>query len=313
MASIKRKRHMPKFYAVRAGHQRGVFPTWEDCKAQTAGYSGAVYKAFNTLVDAEAFVAGKNPKKEDEPVRFYAVAVGTRPGIYTDWSSAQAAIQGAKGPKYKKFETREECVQFIKEKGNLAAYKAIGLMDGSADEDEDEDDDDDEEAQPAPKRTKTPGSRVSGSGNVVEIWTDGAAPGNGGKKAVAGVGVFFGHGDPRNISERLPGEVQTNQRAELTAIMRALQTVDSTENVVIYSDSSYSIKCVTDWCHGWRKKNWMTSNGPVKNRDLIEAVLDLIAVREQQGGSTKFKWVKGHSTNAGNVAADRLAVQGCRR
>ena len=117
----------------------------------------------------------------------------------------------------------------------------------------------------------------------------------------------------RNISEHLPGEVQTNQRAELTAIMRALQTVDSTENVVIYSDSSYSIKCVTDWFHGWRKKNWMTSNGPVKNRDLIEAVLDLIVVREEQGGSTKFKWVKGHSNNAGNVAADRLAVQGCRR
>ena len=46
MASIKRKRHIPKFYAVRAGHQRGVFATWEDCKAQTAGYSGAVCKCL---------------------------------------------------------------------------------------------------------------------------------------------------------------------------------------------------------------------------------------------------------------------------
>ncbi|KAJ2898767.1 hypothetical protein MKZ38_003677 [Zalerion maritima] len=320
----KRKRDMTKFYAVRAGHQRGVFNTWSECQTQTSGYSGAVYKAFTTREDAEAFVAGKNPRKEDEPTRFYAVAVGTQPGIYNDWPSAQKAIQGAKGPKYKKFDTYAEAIQFIREKGNLAAFKAVGLSDEADENDEDEeeyDEDEDEDeilevAEPVAKKPKTTSRRSSGpapSREVVEIYTDGASQGNGSSRAVAGVGVYFGNNDPRNVSEPLPGEPQTNQRAELMAILRALQSVALDGRVVIYSDSQYSIKCVTEWFQSWRKNNWMTKAGPVKNRDLVESILDLLEIRAKEGGHTKFQWVKGHSNNPGNVAADRLAVQGCRR
>lgn len=303
---------MPKFYAVRAGHHRGVFETWPECQAQVSGYSGAVYKSFSTREDAEAFVAGQNPKQTtDEPDRFYAVAVGTRPGIYNDWPSASAALAGAKGPKYKRFDTHIEALNFIREKGNLAAWKAVGLV-GAADEDDESDHDHGDKGakiEPPSKKAKT--ATLEKLLDELEIWTDGASRGNGKAGAVAGVGVFFGKDDPRNISEPLPGMPQTNQRAELSAIMRALQTVPITQHVLIYSDSKYSISCVTEWYVGWAKNGWKTNTGDVKNRDLVQAVRDIIQQRDAKGTSTRFQWVKGHSSNAGNVAADELAVRGC--
>lgn len=114
----------------------------------------------------------------------------------------------------------------------------------------------------------------------------------------------------RNISERLPGEVQTNQRAELTAILRALQTVPSMQGVLIWSDSVYAIKCVTEWYVKWETNGWKTHKGPVQNRDLVEMVLKEIRKRRGLGTKTIIKWVKGHEGNRGNVAADGLAVKG---
>lgn len=117
----------------------------------------------------------------------------------------------------------------------------------------------------------------------------------------------------RNISEPLQGEVQTNQRAELTAILRALEASDPARTVRIYTDSRYSISCVTDWYRAWQKDGWRTRDGPVKNRDLVEAVRRRIDARDARGARTLFQWVKGHAGDAGNVAADSLAVRGARR
>lgn len=117
----------------------------------------------------------------------------------------------------------------------------------------------------------------------------------------------------RNISERLTGTPQTNQRAELTAIKRALEVVEDDQDVAIYSDSKYSISCVTEWWRGWIKKDWKTAQGKdVENQDLIRPIIALIQVREKAGGKTQFNWVKGHSSNAGNIAADLLAVKGAK-
>ncbi|KAI1447506.1 ribonuclease H-like domain-containing protein [Annulohypoxylon stygium] len=117
----------------------------------------------------------------------------------------------------------------------------------------------------------------------------------------------------RNISERLKGDVQTNQRAELTAILRALESVPVKEKMRIFSDSKYSISCVTEWYVNWQKNGWKTKDGLVKNKDLVEAVRAKIDERTEAGTKTYFQWVKGHATEAGNVAADELAVKGARR
>lgn len=116
----------------------------------------------------------------------------------------------------------------------------------------------------------------------------------------------------RNLSEPLPGLRQTNQRAELTALKRALDITPLNRHVHIFSDSSYAIKCVTEWFIAWRRNDWKTSNGKkaVENRDIIEEILGRIEEREQVGVRTRFEWLKGHAQSVGNTEADRLAVEG---
>lgn len=113
----------------------------------------------------------------------------------------------------------------------------------------------------------------------------------------------------RNLSEPLAGTRQTNQRAELTALLRALELAPLDVNVEILSDSNYAINCVTVWYVNWRKNGWVTSNKkPVENKDLVEDILDKIEHRNRHGLATKFVWVKGHANTEGNVQADRMAV-----
>jgi len=151
---------------------------------------------------------------------------------------------------------------------------------------------------------------------ALKVYTDGSSLGNGRNGASAGVGVFFGVDDPRNISEPLPGPRQTNQRAELTAILRALQTIPKTQAVQIITDSQYSIKCLTEWYPGWERNGWKNSKKEdVENQDLVKEILVLIRERSRlgTGGATDFLWVRGHDGDRGNEEADRLAVGGAGR
>ena len=91
----------------------------------------------------------------------------------------------------------------------------------------------------------------------IYVYTDGACSNNGKKNARAGFGVYFGKDDPRNASESYNGP-QTNNVAELLAIIKALtilrQEIDNGEKIIIYSDSTYSIRCCTEYGEKWRKK-----------------------------------------------------------
>jgi ribonuclease HI len=118
----------------------------------------------------------------------------------------------------------------------------------------------------------------------------------------------------RNVSERLEGDIQTNQRAELTAVVRALELAKDDEKIRIFSDSKYSIECATSWYKAWMRNDWKKPNGDaVLNQDLIKEIRALIEERDEAGFKTFFQWVKGHSSNAGNIAADRLAVAGAKK
>ncbi len=109
------------------------------------------------------------------------------------------------------------------------------------------------------------------------------------------------------------GSRQTNNRAELTAIIRALDIAPRNRDVCIFTDSSYSVNCVTDWFQTWRKNNWTLSNHkPVENRDLIEAILSKIDERQTFGAKTSFEWIRGHNKDHGNTEADKLAVNGAK-
>ncbi|KAL2263585.1 hypothetical protein VTK26DRAFT_6052 [Humicola hyalothermophila] len=293
-----------KYYAVRVGHKPGVYTSWSICQQQISGFKGALFKSFLSYEDASAFAAGRDPPSasNEKPIRYYGVAVGRKPGVYTDWAKAQEAIVGWKGPKYKKFDTLAEAEAFVRNYHAATATAAGRGSDGTGQTEE-----------PPTKKAKTSAKPPSSRSDVMVVYTDGSSLGNGKDGASAGVGVYFGPSDPRNISERLAGEVQTNQRAELTAILRALESVELSQDLEIRTDSKYSIQCVTEWYINWERNGWKTREGPVKNRDLVQSIRDKLDRRESEGGRTQFIWVKGHSTDPGNIAADHLAVEGAKK
>lgn len=98
----------------------------------------------------------------------------------------------------------------------------------------------------------------------------------------------------------------TNNRMELTAAIEALNTLKQSCEVVLYTDSTYVQKGISEWLSNWKSRGWKTAaRKPVKNADLWQA-LDEAAGRHQ----IEWRWVKGHAGNAGNERADQLANRG---
>ncbi|KAK3821572.1 MAG: ribonuclease H-like domain-containing protein, partial [Benniella sp.] len=128
--------------------------------------------------------------------------------------------------------------------------------------------------------------------DALVIYTDGSSLSNGKMGSRAGVGVFFGVDDPRNVSERLNSEPQTNQRAELMAVYRALEVCGSdTIPIEIRTDSMYTVNVVTKWADGWVKKNWRRSDGgKVMNRDIIEPLM--VKIKSRPG---PIRWVSEYA------------------
>ena len=137
---------------------------------------------------------------------------------------------------------------------------------------------------------------------LVVIYADGACKGNPGP---GGWGAWISMGG--HSKELCGGEpVTTNNRMELTAVIRALQALKRTCNVKIYTDSVYVQKGMTEWLKNWKARGWRTADKkPVKNDDLWQA-LDILAQQHQ----IEWLWVKGHAGDAGNERADALANQG---
>ncbi len=138
--------------------------------------------------------------------------------------------------------------------------------------------------------------------NVVTIYADGACKGNPG---VGGWGALLKAGEVEK--EIFGGEANTtNNRMELRAVIEALTTLNRDCDVVVYTDSVYVQKGISEWIHGWKRNGWRTSDKkPVKNDDLWRA-LDSLA----QQHKVDWRWVKGHAGHPGNERADALANQG---
>lgn len=136
----------------------------------------------------------------------------------------------------------------------------------------------------------------------VEIYTDGACRGNPGP---GGWGALLLSADRERAV--FGGEPDTtNNRMELTAAIEALNTLKHSCEVVLYTDSTYVQKGISEWLSNWKSRGWKTAaRKPVKNADLWQA-LDEAAGRHQ----IEWRWVKGHAGNAGNERADQLANRG---
>ncbi|MBA2352038.1 MAG: ribonuclease HI [Burkholderiales bacterium] len=137
---------------------------------------------------------------------------------------------------------------------------------------------------------------------IVEIFTDGACKGNPG---AGGWGALLRFGG--RTLELSGGEVHTtNNRMELTAVIRALQALKRPCRVRLSTDSRYVQQGISRWLHNWKKTGWRTANKkPVKNDDLWRQ-LDALAVQHE----IEWIWVRGHCGHDGNEAADVLANRG---
>jgi ribonuclease HI len=136
----------------------------------------------------------------------------------------------------------------------------------------------------------------------IAIYTDGACKGNPG---IGGWGALLQYRD-REL-ELFGGELATtNNRMELTAVIRALETLKRRAAIAVYTDSQYVRNGIQTWIHAWKKNGWKTSDRKaVKNADLwVE--LERLADKHD----IVWHWVKGHADTPGNHRADALANRG---
>lgn len=139
--------------------------------------------------------------------------------------------------------------------------------------------------------------------NIVEIYADGACKGNPGP---GGWGAWISYqGQEKELFGGEPNT--TNNRMELTAVIRALEALKRPCPIKIYTDSVYVQKGMTEWIKGWKARQWKTADKkPVKNEDLWRILDNLVAAQP----TIEWIWVKGHAGNAGNERADGLANKG---
>jgi ribonuclease HI len=137
---------------------------------------------------------------------------------------------------------------------------------------------------------------------MINIYADGGCRGNPGP---GGWGVLMQTGSAEK--ELCGGERDTtNNRMELTAVIRSLEALKRPSTVNVHTDSQYVQKGISQWIHNWKRNGWRTSDKkPVKNADLWQ-ILDGLATQHQ----IKWIWVKGHAGHPGNERADALANRG---
>jgi ribonuclease HI len=138
------------------------------------------------------------------------------------------------------------------------------------------------------------------------IFTDGACTGNPGPGGWASI-VALPDGTIRELGGSAPAT--TNNRMEMAATIRALATLEPTDatTIVLYTDSTYVIRGITQWIWGWRSRGWKNAEGKdVLNRDLWEELSRQVA--RLKPSTIDWKYVRGHSGFPGNERCDEIAV-----
>lgn len=215
--------------------------------------------------------------------KYYAVAVGRQPGIFTQWfgkTGAHAQVDGFRGAKYKGFATLEAAKGFMRDMHS-------GPNGGTG---------------PSRKTRARPSAMTEGGhADPIVIYTDGSSLGNPGP---GGYGVVIP--SPSGNREFCGGfRKTTNNRMELFACIVGLDQLKTPSRVALYSDSRYVVDGITKgWARRWQRSGWRKSNGEkALNVDLWKRLLALC-----ERHAVQFVWVKGHAGNPGNERCDQLAT-----
>jgi ribonuclease HI len=223
---------------------------------------------------------------------YYAIHYGVKTGVFNTWDECKQYVNGFKGAKYKKFDNIEDAEFFVKygkqinkinksinnKKENIKQYYSINK------------------------------DKTLDNTNKIKVYTDGSCQNNGCKDAKAGIGIYFGMNDKRNVSKRIIGK-QTNNTAELKAILEVSKILyNEMKNgmlIEINSDSVYAMKCCTTYGEKQELIGWTKD---IPNKELVREIYNIY----KNYPNVLFKYVKAHTTkmdedSIGNRNADRLA------
>jgi len=206
---------------------------------------------------------------------YYAVAIGRQPGVYRSWPEMKKQVDGFKNPKFRKFATEDEAEEFVK-----TAAKPKSIVDQLD--------------------AETETTVVMPSEGSLVVFTDGSSVHNGKKNAKAGYAMVWPYHPHLSMSSKLEGDLQTNNRAEFTACIKAIEAADVEDPsrkkpLHIYTDSMLLINTVTKWTKGWKKNGWKKADGnPVMNKDLVVMLDELTSTTPR-----KIVWthVEAHTNN----------------
>ena len=288
------------FYAVAIGRATGVVHTWNECCEMVRGVKNARFKKFATETEAFAFV-----QTMGSPLM---AQIGATATVVQSVSAAASAEQADSAPQPQAFRPLKNPSERRVAQGGAATppasggiFAAFGCASSCA---------------AAPTASAASAAAAISPPTELVCFTDGACSANGQAGARAAYAVVWPDAPAYDVAARLAGPVQTNNRAEYTAALAALESAARRDPkqrlpLTIYSDSKLLIDSVTKWMTAWKRRGWRKSDGAeVANADLLQALDDAIARRS---GGVKWVHVAAHTGRADfasrwNDAADRAAV-----
>lgn len=229
--------------------------------------------------------------------KYYVVWKGRKPGIFTTWNECKAQVDGFAGAKFKSFPTLGEAESAFGGSASSSAKSASGSKSAFP-------------KSSSANKSKTPPlsqQQITDMPFDIKIFTDGACEPNPGE-AGTGLAVYLKN-DLTELWYGLYQPMGTNNTAELQGLEQAFvlakEKLQAGLSVAIYSDSKYSIDCITKWASGWEKKGWTKSGGEIKNLDIIKAAY---ALYQELASQITIYHVNGHVGIEGNELADRMSI-----
>ncbi|QLE85846.1 ribonuclease HI [Shewanella sp. Scap07] len=219
--------------------------------------------------------------------KYYVIWAGRQTGIFTDWPTAKAQVDGFAGARYKSFKSREEAEAAFKHRP--ATQKATSTK--------------------AASKTDTQAKLLAAKPNSdIDIYTDGGCEPNPGE-AGSGIAVYK-TGQLDQLWYGLYHPDGTNNSAELNALYQALllakKYIALDLQVHIHSDSQYSLNCITNWAYSWKAKGWKRKTaGDIKNLTIIQQAHALYDEIKEQ---VTISHVAAHIGIEGNELADRMSI-----
>ena len=218
--------------------------------------------------------------------KFYVVWRGAKTGVFHDWPTTHALVDGFAGAQYKSFPTLAEAEARVSQRRAGAQHSARHAG--------------------KPRVVRTDHADAVAAFDTV-IFCDGACEPNPGK-AGSGMAVYRA-GELESLWYGAYNPAGTNNTAELNALLQALMLakteIEADNTVQVRSDSSYGLNAVTKWAAGWKKRGWRKAEGEIKNLEIIQ---ELYALYQEIEDDVNLQHVSAHVGIEGNELADRMAM-----